>query len=454
MQKIISGGQRQGKTNFCVLKMKSYLKGTDRHIYTNLPVHPDIIAKQILKSESRNPININFHEDMKELLSRIHIIRRFPAWDELRNFRKKNPIYCSLHFQRDRKLDFETEEVLQMDGSKLLVKTDKVAVNHERLFFPIECIYEFWRYKRYNSVIMIDEIYNYFNAVDYKRKGEDIQERRLQLLNYVLQHGHDKDDLYLITHDISLIDLNIQKGVQYTYVCYNSLYKNMIPNDVIKRYPNILGGFRGLKNLYMYFIIEGFERNNTSKDPDDFWRFRADKENFLCYDSFSKREGAKHKILLNKVADSSKLASSDINKSKFQILREFLVQAWPQLLIMVVFCMFIYFCYATIHKLISRNSAVKTVDQVKGQGDETKEEGKGKKEEAKVPMRKVKITGITSNCIFYDDGFRIEKGGVYEGFEIVKIDRVYTDVRAGGKLYRVATRGIRTEVEDKPADKR
>ena len=444
MQRIISGGQRQGKTNFCVIKLKSYLQSTDRHIYTNLPIYPDIIAKQLTHCESRNPIN--FHEEMKIILARIHIIRKFPTWDELRDFRKKNPVYCSMHRQRDRELDF----VLDESGNK----TSEIAVNHERLFFPISCIYKFWEYKRYNSVIMIDEIYNYFSSLDYKKKGEDVQERRFQLLNYVLQHGHDKDDLYFITHDVSLIDINVQKGVQYTYVCYNSLNRNMIPADVIKKYPNILSGFRGLKHLYMYFIIEGFDRDNKTKDPDDYWQFRADKENFKCYNSFSKREGARHKIFLNKVSDSASAASSDINKSKFQILREFFVQAWPQFLIMFIFLSFIWFAYKAVYKLIYENTKVVAAspDKSKPVAAETVNNvspGESSKVEKKL-TRKVKITGITSNSLFYDDGFRIEKGGVYEGFNVIDIGRVFCTFGVNGKIYRVSTSGIRSEIPVEP----
>lgn len=448
MYYVIVGGQRQGKTNLCAKKMKSYLINTDRHIYTNLPINPDIIAKQITKSESNNPIN--FHEEMKEIIERIHIIRRFPDWEELRKFRNKNPLFCAMHKWRERTKDFEYDKTIIDDEERMKNRKLIMPVDHNRIFFPIDCIYRFWDYKRYNSVIMFDEIYNYFPTISYVKKTEEVQEKRFALLNYVLQHGHDKDDLYFITHDIDLIDKNILVSIQYTYKCYNSLHRNMIPADVLKRYDKLIGWMRGLKNLYMYFIVEGYDKDNNTKEPSDFWQFRADKELFLCFESFSKREGSKHKIILNKVADKASASSSDINKSKFQILKEFAVQAWPQILIMICIIMFIFFVYRQVYKLIYKGRQTEVNKVVKKEESVPSE---SRKEDKKIVRKKVKISGITPNCIFYDDGYRIEKGSVYEGLIVADIGRTFCVFECNGKTYRVTTNSIRTETDIEPDKK-
>lgn len=440
-QRIITGGQRQGKTYFCVCKMISYLLETDRHIYTNLPVYPDIIAKKIVKRKGHH---VNHHNEMIRYLSRIHIIRKFPTFDELRDFRKKSPLWCGLYMHRDRNLDYEKDD----KGDFVLIDGEKViASNPDRLFYPIECILEFWKYKRFNSIIMLDEIYNYFNALDYRAKGQGVQDRRLELLKYSRQHGHDKDDIYFISHHIDDIDSNLRKGNQYTYKCYCSLYQNMLPADILKKYPISLGWLRGLKHLKMFFIVEGYERDNDSETPDDYWRFLPDKSIFACYNSFSKREGSKHKQLLGNVADSSG-TSSDINKSKIQVLKEFLFQAWLPISVLLFIIFFIYGVYCQVYNIVYRTGKVKVENTEKSVvKDEKKEVKKGEKVVQKLNKKPVKLSGITSNSLYYDDGYRIEKGGIYEGFEIVEIGRVATVVKRDGKEYRVSTRGIRTETE-------
>ena len=42
---VITGKQRAGKSYFSVTIMQDYLKSSNRPIYTNLPLHPDIICK-------------------------------------------------------------------------------------------------------------------------------------------------------------------------------------------------------------------------------------------------------------------------------------------------------------------------------------------------------------------------------------------------------------------------
>lgn len=447
MQYIITGGQRNGKTYFCTLKMKGYLQATERHFYTNLPVHPDIISREIIKVNSINVINI--HEELRPVVSRIHIMRRFADFSELREFRIKNPVFCLMHVYRDRTKDYEFD--LNSDGEKVYrVNPDTgkkiIAFNPERLFYPIECLLEYWKFLRYNSIVMIDELYNYFNAMESRKS--DLQERRMQLQSHLKQHGHDKHDIYLISHDIEDIDPVIRKCCQYIYYCYNSLYTNMIPNDVIKRYPNILSGFRGLKHMYMYFIVEGFEKRNKTDFPDDVWKLRADSKIFGCYNSFSRGEG-QHKRILDRV--SSCASSSDINRSKWLVFKAFFSQAWIHFLIMGIFIAFIYFAYQAVFALIYGPDLKKKEEKQIVKKDEVKPVSKS---ENKPEKKKVKLTGITPNCLFYDDGYRIHKGGVYEGFEVVDIGRVFCSFKFDGKIYRVSTNGIRTEVEPVGTEKK
>ncbi|MEI6421481.1 MAG: zonular occludens toxin domain-containing protein [Lentisphaerota bacterium] len=454
MQYIITGGQRNGKTYFCVMKMKSYLQCTERHFYTNLPVHPDIISREIVKVNSVNTINL--HNDLKPVVSRIHIMRRFADFSELRDFRIKNPVFCLQHVYRNRSLDYEFDMVEILDGngnptgekSKIYRLNEDgkkiLAFNPERLFFPIDCILEYWKYLRYNSIVMIDELYNYFNALA-SRKSEN-QDRRIQLQSHLKQHGHDKHDIYLISHDIDDIDPVIRKCCQYIYYCYNSLYTNMIPNEVIKRYPNILSGFRGLKHMYMYFIVEGFEKRNKTDYPDDLWKFRADKRIFACYNSFSRGEG-QHKRILDKVSDSA--SSSDINRSKWLIFRSFISQAWIHFLILGIFITFIYFCYRAVFALIYAGDIRKT-EKVSAEVESKTKHQDVLTDVVKVEKVKVKIMGVTPNCIFYNDGYKIQKGGIYEGFEVVDIGRVFCTFVRDGKMYRVATNGVRTEGDPLP----
>ena len=179
----ITGKQRAGKSYFCVTIVQDYLRSCTRPIYSNLPLHPDIICKMLFRSPARYAL----------ALRRIHLFRKFRSFGEAREFYRKNPDWCKLH------------QIIPDDGIK-----------------------EFWRHTEANSVIILDELYQYFSALDYRDKSDDVMSRRRELLAYTRQHGHYKDDMFLISHSESDLDTNIRRGIQYLYVVSNSKYSNIM----------------------------------------------------------------------------------------------------------------------------------------------------------------------------------------------------------------------------------
>ena len=114
---LITGLPRNGKSYYCVTRIVEDLINEDRGIYTNLPIHPDILCKYVAvqKHDKKNEYYLDLFE---ELLSRIHIFRSFNSLSEIREFRRKNPVFCRLHMERDRKFDS--------------------SMNNEKLLFPLD----------------------------------------------------------------------------------------------------------------------------------------------------------------------------------------------------------------------------------------------------------------------------------------------------------------------------
>ena len=71
---LITGLPRNGKSYYCVTRIVEDLINEDRGIYTNLPIHPDILCKYVAvqKHDKKNEYYLDLFE---ELLSRIHIFR-------------------------------------------------------------------------------------------------------------------------------------------------------------------------------------------------------------------------------------------------------------------------------------------------------------------------------------------------------------------------------------------
>ncbi|MDD2801957.1 MAG: zonular occludens toxin domain-containing protein [Methylococcales bacterium] len=400
MLSVITGKQRSGKTFFCVTQILDYLRHSkDRHIYTNLPLNPDFLCRV---AAGRN--NVVYHA----YLSRIHLFKTFRRRQDCESFLKRNHDYCKLH-----------------------------------LIQPEENIKSFWLHVRPNSIIMLDEVYQWFSSRLYR--DSESADRRAQLLTYTRQHGHYKDDMILITHKICDVDKAIRDGTQYFYIVRNSKYTNMFS----------WRWMRGLKWPYQFFIIQGFE--DGDEQLSDCWNLFPDKRIFRCYDSFSAAESIPGKSLPGQDSEST-----DTGLNFWWNFKRFAAQAWIGLAVLGGLGIGGYYAYTAIRSFGAMSSA--DVAHRAGQGAQSylsssaasgsaapslrPSDGAASFPVAPPAPRFAKIRSIMPNMIIFEDDYIIRKGGYHEGFKVVSISKELTKLDNDGKIYTVRNTGLHVLPDD------
>lgn len=270
MLSIVTGKQRAGKTYYCVEKViVYYLKNSDRHIYTNLPIYPHKIAMHCATSF----LQIN------DYMERIHLFIDYRK-HYVKYFKNADSVFWN--FSRFNK------------SGNHLIRKEKTR--------------ELWNVVKPNSVIVLDECYEIFNAMDYVDSSK--KDTRRELLSFCRQHGHYKLDIFLVSHNMSDLDKFIRNGTQYLYMIRNSKYSNMIDffSDDERSFMNRL--LRGLKWPMQFFIVEGYEFGE--KKPSDKWIIWPDKRIFGMYDSFS----TSHELKMAKSESGQKSGDTHVDHKK------------------------------------------------------------------------------------------------------------------------------------------
>jgi len=387
MLNVITGKQRAGKTFYCVTLIIEYLKtSTRRELYVNLPVNPDKIAFYI---SPRNPARY------QSILRRIHIFHSFRNFGEARTFYKRNPDWCKV-----------------------------------KNLIPEKFITDFWNHTRPNSVIFLDEVYQWFGSGNYK--NADLQEQRKQLLTYTRQHGHYKDDMYLISHSKDDLDVHIKRGIQYLYEIRNSKYTNVFE----------WRWMRGFKWPVQFFIIDGYEFGETR--PSDSWRLLPEKEIFKCYESFSGAEVIKGK---ERAGEDSE--SSDTGLNFWWNFKRFILQSWMGIGVLGGLIVGGVVFWRMIEKMtnVSSSDFAKKQEEKKKEDlkeEEVTEDGEKKEEKKKEEVKKPVIVAVNPSQVVWDDGFVLRKGTEYYGFKVQKITRDFVSfVDSKGDSYGVRLSGIR-----------
>lgn len=388
MLRIITGKQRAGKTYFCVPEIRDCLKRTNRNIYSNLPLNPDILCDWACGGKNRHPALYASY------LRRIRLFHDFHCSSEAKEFIRKNRDWFKL-----RKSDN---------------KRDRLLLTNEQML-------DFWNHKTVNSILFLDELYQWFGT-EYTKENF---ERRKELLTYTRQHGHYKDDLYLISHKIRDLDVHIRGGCQYLYLVKNSKYENVFNNRWM----------RGFKWPYQFFMVEGYDNIDALEagfecEPSDYWRLPTDKKVFECYNSFSSAETLSH---IESDSDFSSAESSDTGLNFWYNLRKFFSQAWIGVCFLMGIVVFFIYMWFFVDDLLLNPAKVET--QVKqpqtGQGVNDPEE--------KRPV----IKAVFPRCIIWSDDFELRTGGSYYGCKVEKITRNFVLFSRGHKSFRVKLDGIR-----------
>lgn len=410
---LITGLPRNGKSYYCVTRIVEDLINEDRGIYTNLPIHPDILCKYVAvqKHDKKNEYYLDLFE---ELLSRIHIFRSFNSLSEIREFRRKNPVFCRLHMERDRKFDS--------------------SMNNEKLLFPFGYLADYWNHSRANSIFYLDECYQIWNYLDSSERSKEAKERRKELQNYMRMHGHDGDDIFLITHKERDLDTFILDTLSYRINVRNSKYWPIIPQEIIDKYwwLSWLGSLRWPCQFFMLRTFIGDE-----KTPHRSFIKRCNRYIFRCYDSQSRPNG-----LRNRGYDKQ-VASSDLGKSYWRELREWFIDSLPALLVLSILIVGAIGVYKGLRSMLhpEPRKTVATAPLVP-------------KKASSVPVKKkvkrqkyYKLLSCTPNTLFFDNDLTIRKGEFFfyeeQDYFVVSVSRNTIVCRFNGRECTFSTKGLR-----------
>ncbi|MFA5262713.1 MAG: zonular occludens toxin domain-containing protein [Opitutaceae bacterium] len=269
---LLDGLMGAGKTyigvNFFIL---DELTNGDRHIYTTLPIKPEVIVCDLARGRPTRK---------RELLDRLHILEN-----------KDSPVFDA-------------------EGKPLMVPATKKP-GSEMVPLVLNEIRCFWRFTKPNSVIILDECADWFNARDWKENanlGMEVNE----LQSYVNHHRHYKDDLYIICQNIDDIDKQIRTKFQHLYRVANSLKENMFEWKFLK----------GVKWPIQFFKVRVYHPRDIKHEDDSFvvWPRAA---GFRRYDSFSASERIPGKAMPSKDA-----ASSDYGQGYWKRMSLWLSRSW------------------------------------------------------------------------------------------------------------------------------
>lgn len=399
---VITGDQRAGKTFYAVqCIIIDFLKTSSRPIYTNLPINPDYI----LRTVEKNPLKRAKYADR----IKIFIDTKFGS---LRDFERKNPNFFRSH-------------------RKNIIS----AVNIRR----------FWDYIERYSVIVFDEVYEYFGALKASARDSENMDTREQLLSFSRQHGHYETDIFLISHTLQDLDPFIRRGVNYLYHVQNSKYSNIFESKWTK---GIKWGMIPL--VSQFFIIRGYE--NQSKDYSDKWWVRSNQETFKCYNSFSNSS----KIMKLGAAGDGSGGSLDTKIKGYQF-RRFGGQALISGTVLLSLALGVFLFIKLVYSMAGVDNGTfkffkpppKKAENTENVEDENKEDDKKKKKSVKdekpIENKTYSVSSRSNEHLFYSDGVKIRKGQIYNGFIIEKIgvSDVIVGVPGGGARYRIDFNGLR-----------
>lgn len=411
---LITGLPRNGKSYYCVTRIIDDLVNENRSIYTNLPIHPDILCRHVavLKHNKKNEYYLDLFED---LLLRIHIFRTFTSRSDLLDFRKKNPVFCRLHSERDRSFDS--------------------FLNNKKLIYPFGFLADYWNHSLANSIFYLDECYQIWNYLDSSERSKEAKERRKELQNYMRMHGHDGDDIFLITHKERDLDTFILDTLSYRINVRNSKYWPIIPQEIIDKYW-WLSWLGSLRWPFQFFMLKTFI--GDEKTPHRSFFKRCNRYIFRCYDSQSRPNGLKNR------GYSQSVSSSDLGRSYFREFKQWFFDSLPALLVLSFLIVSAVGIYRGLRNMLS--SPEKKPSQVLPVK---------KSSFSPLPSSSTKTSGfvyyklrsVTPNSLFFDNDLIIRSGEVfnYENkiYFVQSVDRnnIYCKVDGGNAV--LSTRGLR-----------
>ena len=393
---VIEGMQGGGKTAYCVGEMMEILRTDKRPIVTNLPINPDKLASYL----SFKP------REIKAIFERIRLFMDTDVLTLLR-FARNNPVYFHSFGRKN--------------------------------IFPSKKILEFWTVSPKFSAVFIDEAYEHLSNSNFKddkkNKSRDV------LRSVVRQQRHAHYDLYFISQDLADLDVHIRRGVSQTFCVSNSKYENIFsPQSKLGKFTKGTTWPLQFFNVRMYMGCREDIKNPISgeyKTPDKLKRILPPKFLFEMYDS--------HSLPSFKVAESAGqgMSSKDTEKPSFmRSLLQFFDSTKGLLILILSLSIGAYIAYQGYHSLLASlrgPSSKKTIKKV------VKPDKKltTVKPSNSVPVVKHSIVYKSSNCLIYDDNFKIRVNDIIKGFKVDEIKNNYVVLSRNGKLFNLSFEGLR-----------
>ena len=247
--------------------MLDELQHGHRHIYTNLPIYRDRIAHYLASGRRAKA---------QTFLERIHI------------------------------LENRLETVRDESGKPIMVP-ESPKPGAPLVECRLHMVQSFWRFTRPNSLIIVDEAADIWNARNWKQTQSEAGVEENELQSYINHHRHYKDDLYILAQSVTDIDKQIRNKFQYVWVVSNSTKENMFEARWLK----------GLKWPIQFFKIRIYHPRDL-REPCEMYNFFPKRIYFTFYDSFS----ASHR-LPGKALPENSSGSSDHGQSYLKQVSNF-----------------------------------------------------------------------------------------------------------------------------------
>lgn len=217
------------------------LKGSKRDVWTTLPIKADEIARSI---GGRNQAKV------RELRERLHVLED-----------KEKQVY------ENGKPKWIVEPVLDDQGN-VVTEGKPYMLNEAK---------HFWRFTTPNSLIVVDEAADLWDARNWKKTHESGgSEFAGEFGVYIRQHRHYKDDFWVICHNLDDIDKQLRRKFHFIWTISNSRTENIFQSPWL----------RGIRWPIQFFIVRQYTYKNL-KEPMEQFRIFPNAEGYRLYDSFS-----------------------------------------------------------------------------------------------------------------------------------------------------------------------
>lgn len=264
----VQGTMGAGKTYFLVnVLMPDFLKKTKRPIWTNLPIELDTFLMRYART---------------------------PA--ETTEWRERIKFIDDTIAERDVPILTKEGVPAEKDGKPITEKR------------RISMIREFWWFTDPNSIVILDETADIWNALEHSGRPTTLQA-------YIRQHRHYKDDLYFCCQDRDDIDIQVRSKILYVYDVTNMKNEPMVPGMAL---------LRGLRWPVVWFRVRVYLGKKVFGRKGELSGFEPikplpaivpSKKGFACYHSH-----AAANRLIGKKLPSDKDKNEDMETVKERIL--------------------------------------------------------------------------------------------------------------------------------------